>query len=165
MKWAAILAVSTNGVIGKNGTLPWHLPADLKEFKRRTLHHTIVMGRKTFDSIKKPLSERHNIVLTRDRNFSAPGIEVAHDWKELKARLAKNADLGFIVGGSQLYEEAWKDIQMLYLTFIHQEVEGDTYFKNLSNVATEFKEISRQDFPAAEGKPAYSFVELERISR
>jgi len=163
MKWAAILAVSSNGVIGKNGGLPWHLPADLKEFKKRTLHHTVVMGRKTFDSIKKPLSERHNIVLTRDHRFSAPGVEVAHDWRELNIRLKKSADQGFVIGGAQIYEEAWPDIEKIYLTLIHQEVEGDAHFKRLSRLSEEFREVSRQDFPAEDSKPAYSFIELDRI--
>jgi len=163
MKWAAILAVSSNGVIGNKGRLPWHLPADLKEFKRRTLNHSIVMGRKTFDSIKKPLPERHNIVLTRDPNFSAAGIELANDWSALKMRLENSSEMGFIIGGAQIYEQTWSDIEVVYLTLIHQDFEGDAFFSRLAHLNQEFAEISRQDFQAEATRPAYSFIEYQRV--
>jgi len=115
-------------IIGRDGTLPWHLPGDLSFFKRTTSGHPIVMGRKTFDSIGRPLPKRRNIVLTRDRSWSADGVEVIHDPKELSSL----ADIGggrvFIIGGSEIYKAFLPELDDLLVSHISTEYEGDTFF-------------------------------------
>src|SRR5688572_9779145 len=105
MRLSIIVAMSENRVIGRNHRLPWHLPADLKRFKQLTTGHTIVMGRKTFESIGKPLLNRRNVVLTRDGNFRAPGVEVAHELDEAIA-LAKDDSEVFVIGGAEIFRDA-----------------------------------------------------------
>ncbi len=123
-----IAAVSENGVIGKAGDLPWHLPKDLKRFKALTSGHTVIMGRKTFDSCnRKPLPNRRNIVVTRDRHFEAREIELAHSLEEAIS-LTKPDDTVFIVGGSAIYQAALSIAHSMELTAVHATVDGDTYF-------------------------------------
>lgn len=124
-----IAAISNNGVIGKDNKLPWHLPADLKHFKELTTGHTVVMGRKTFESIGKPLPSRTNIVLTRDRSFRHDGILVTHDFSTIH----KIKGEVFIIGGSDIYELFINEADRLYITRIHAVIHGDTHFPYIPN--------------------------------
>ncbi|HET6415471.1 MAG TPA: dihydrofolate reductase [Polyangiales bacterium] len=125
---ALIVAVARKGVIGKDGGLPWHVSEDLKHFKATTSGHAIIMGRKTYDSIGRPLPKRRNIVVTRRIGAEIPGCEVAGSLDEALA-LARTSDpCPFIIGGASLYEEALPIATELYMTTIDENVEGDTYF-------------------------------------
>jgi len=125
---ALIVAVARNGVIGRDGTLPWHVSEDLKHFKKSTTGHAIIMGRKTHDSIGRALPKRRNIVVTRQTDALFPGCETAHSLDEAIALARTTDDCPFIIGGASLYEEALPLATELHLTIIDQEVEGDTYF-------------------------------------
>lgn len=132
-EWAGTLsllvAISENGVIGKDNTLPWHLPADLKYFKNLTWGMPVVMGRKTFESIGKPLPGRKNIVLTHNTAFTAAEITVVSNLQEaLKASAAADVKEVFIIGGAQIFKEALPLAQRIYLTRIHQTFDGDVFF-------------------------------------
>ncbi|EKD41996.1 MAG: hypothetical protein ACD_73C00399G0001 [uncultured bacterium] len=127
MTLSLIVAMSRNNIIGLDNALPWRLPEDLKHFKKTTMGHTIVMGRKTFDSIKKPLPGRKNIVLTRDLDFKAEGVEVIHDFKAW-IKLQPEEDEIFVVGGAAVYELTWPYIKQIYLTLIDRDYKGDTFF-------------------------------------
>lgn len=125
-------------VIGLNGGLPWHLPADLAFFKRTTRGHTVVMGRKTWDSIGRPLPQRRNVVLTRDRNWSAEGAEVIHSPEELAGITgAHPADQAFIIGGAEVYAAFLTEIDDLLVSHLHANHPGDTFFPPFE---TEFPE-------------------------
>ena len=127
---SAIYAVSENGVIGVDNDLPWRLPNDLKFFKSKTIGKPIIMGRKSFESIGKALPKRRNIVLTRNENFQAEGIEV---YQSLEAALeaCKDEPEVCITGGAGVYEKAINEgyVNLIYETLVHAEIEGDTYFK------------------------------------
>lgn len=125
-----IIAMDKNGVIGKDGKMPWHLPNDLSYFKNMTLHHTVVMGRKTFESLGKPLPERKNIVLTMDENFSPEGVEVYRNIEEILEK-AKKEHI-FVIGGAVICEQFLPYTEKLYITQIESEFEGDTYFPKLN---------------------------------
>ncbi len=162
-----VAAVAENGVIGRDGGMPWHLPGDLRHFKRTTLGKPVIMGRRTFDSIgRKPLPGRPNIVLTRDKNFRADGVAVAATLDEA-LRLAGTeatklqADEIAIVGGSTLYKETLPRADRLYLTEVHTSLNGDARFPDFDRAA--WREISR-DGPhrEADEKFSYSFVTLDR---
>jgi len=122
-----IVIMSRNGVIGVNNQLPWHLPKDLKWFKTNTLGKPIAMGRKTYESVGKPLPGRENIVITRDLNFTAPGCTVMHSL-EAVLEYTKDVEELMIVGGAQIYEQALPLTQRLYLTRVQAEIAGDRYF-------------------------------------
>ncbi|MBL0385248.1 dihydrofolate reductase [Tumebacillus sp. ITR2] len=117
-----IVAMDENRVIGKDNAMPWHLPADLAHFKAVTMGHTVVMGRKTFESIGKPLPGRRNVVLTRQVDFSAEGVEVIHSLEELP-----EGDV-FVIGGAELFRELLPRADRMYLTLIRHAFEGDTFF-------------------------------------
>ena len=135
---ALIVAVARNGVIGKDGDLPWHVSEDLKHFKKTTNGHVIIMGRKTHDSIGRALPRRRNIVVTRQPDLRFAGCETANDLEEAIA-LARTTDAcPFIIGGASLYEEALPIATELHLTTIDQDVEGDTYFPT---DLTDFEEV------------------------
>lgn len=123
---AILVAAAENGVIGKDGRLPWHLPDELKLFKSLTMGHTTVMGRKTWDSLEKPLPGRRNVVLTRQKDFEAPGALVLHAFEDI-ARLEKDEPPVFVIGGAALVEEALPIAEHLHLTRVHASPEGDTF--------------------------------------
>ena len=125
---ALIAAVARNGVIGKDGALPWHVSEDLKHFKKTTDGHVIIMGRKTHDSIGRPLPKRRNIVVTRQTGTRFPGCEAAHSLDEAIALARTTDDCPFIIGGTSLYEEGLPLATELHLTTIDEDVAGDTYF-------------------------------------
>jgi dihydrofolate reductase len=160
-KCSAIVAMAKNRVIGRQNQLPWHLPNDLKRFKSLTTGYPIIMGRKTYESIGRPLPNRINIVLTRDVNFDAPGCTV-FDHPDHTLDYAENlSDEVFIIGGAEIYRVFWPKINYLYLTIVEADIEGDAYFSEL-NLA-EWEEVSCETH-AADEKHAYGyrFVELRR---
>ncbi|QHS22532.1 dihydrofolate reductase [Virgibacillus sp. MSP4-1] len=124
-----LVAMDQKQVIGKDGGLPWRLPNDLKFFKETTMDHTIVMGRKTYQSIGRPLPRRENVILTRDRTFKAEGCEIIHSWDnvmERNERIPKEEI--FIIGGSELFNTALSFADKMYITEIEESFEGDTFF-------------------------------------
>jgi len=127
MTISLIVAASRNGVIGRNGALPWHLPDDLRQFKRLTLGKPVIMGRRTWESIGRPLPGRRNIVLTRDPGFRAGGCEVAHSVSAALALLA-GAEEAMVIGGAQVYAAFLPFAERIYLTRVQAEVDGDTHF-------------------------------------
>lgn len=153
-----IAAISQNHQIGINHQMPWHLPEDLAYFKEVTSHYTILMGRKTYESIGRPLPNRRNIILTRNQNFSAPGVEVLHTFKEALA-LCTSLDEVFIIGGGEIYKAFMPYADRLYLTLIHQCVTGDTSFPAFEN---EFKCISSVVGKACPSDLHYDFTIWER---
>lgn len=130
LKIIAIYAVSENGVIGKNNDLPWKLPSDMRHFMRSTKGKTVVMGRKSFESIDcKPLPKRRNIIITSQKDYQAPGAEVVHSLEEA-IELAKTDGEIWITGGAGVYEESIKKgfVNLIYETLVHAEVDGDVHF-------------------------------------
>lgn len=168
MKVALIWAMSRNRVIGRNNALPWHLSEDLRYFKRVTFGKPVIMGRKTWESIGRPLPGRTNIVVTRDENFQAEGVKVVHSLEQAIA-LAENiafldgVDEAIVMGGAEIYALALPSAQRLYLTQIHAEVEGDASFPELDLSA--WQEVAREDHPATGPNPYdYSFIIYDRKS-
>lgn len=154
-----VVAMDENGLIGRNGQLPWRLPEDLKHFRRLTLGKTVLMGRKTWDSLGKPLDGRRNWVLSRDRAFRPAGCEV---FATLEQALAahREGEL-FVIGGAQLYRQALPLASTVHLTRVHARVDGDTTFPEWS--ASDFRQTEIVDHPAdARHAHAYSFITLER---
>lgn len=122
-----VVAHDRRGVMGKNGTLPWHLPEDLKHFRRLTIDKPVIMGRITFDAIKKPLARRRNIVLTRDPQFQADGIEVARSVDEALALCKAEPELA-VIGGSQIFNAFASRVDTAYLTRVEADIDGDVYY-------------------------------------
>lgn len=154
-----ILARADNGVIGKDGALPWRLPADLKHFKALTMGTPMIMGRKTFESLPSPLPGRRHIVLTRDRGWQAAGAEVAHDVDAALA-LAGDVPTVSIVGGAEIYRLFQPLVDRIELTEVHLEPQGDASVAAFD--AAEWQEIRREAHAAGDGRPAYDFVTLVR---
>jgi dihydrofolate reductase len=127
MNVSLIVAMSPGRVVGRGGALPWHLPADLFRFKRLTMGHHVIMGRRTFESLTRPLPGRKLIVVTRQTDYHASGAAVAHDLDEA-LRLAAGDDEPFVIGGAELYALALPRANRLYVTRVHADVEGDTHF-------------------------------------
>lgn len=152
-----LVAASQNGIIGANNKLPWHLPADLKRFKQLTLGHPIIMGRKTFDSIGKPLPGRTNIVITRQKGTLCCGTTVANSLEEAML-LCENEKETFIIGGAEIFKQALPFTDRIYLTTIHKDFEGDTRLFDIDPAA--WKETSRED--AFSDPLPHSFITLER---
>lgn len=134
-----IVAMDKKRLIGRNGDLPWHLPNDLEYFRNVTMGHMIVMGRKTFEAIGKPLDGRKNVVLTREVNYKAEGIEVVHSIKEVLSKVDNNQEI-FIIGGGEIYKQFLPYADKLYITKIDYEFEGDTYFPNVNS--NEWEKVS-----------------------
>ena len=157
---AIIVAASENNAIGKDNQLLWHLPDDLKHFKRTTRGHHVIAGRRTFESQGKPLPERTNIIITRNSNYRAEGCFVVNSL-EKALDLAKDDDEPFIIGGEQIYRMALPKVHRIYLTRVHAEFEGDTFFPDLD--WDEWKEVSRK-YHEKDEKHAYPFsiLVLER---
>ena len=157
-----IYARAANGTIGKDGALPWHIPADLKHFKALTLGEAgvgkpMIMGRKTFESFPKPLPGRRHIVLTRDHSWQAGGAEVAHDVESALA-LAGDGEVA-VIGGAQIYARFLPLARKVELTEVHADFAGDTHMPALDN---SWVEVGRTEHPSNDGRPAFAFVTLER---
>lgn len=155
---ALVVAVARNGAIGHEGGLPWHVPEDLKHFRRVTLGHAIIMGRRTHESIGRPLPKRRNIVVSRDPDRRFEGCERAGSLEEAVEMARRGGDpMPMVIGGASLYAEALPRANRIYLTEVDREVEGDTFFPDWDRSA--FREVERR--PAAE-TPGVCFVILER---
>ncbi|HMM53427.1 MAG TPA: dihydrofolate reductase [Candidatus Desulfobacillus sp.] len=155
-----VAAIAANGVIGSDNAMPWHLSEDLKRFKALTLGHAVVMGRRTFESIGRPLPGRRNIVVTRNANWRAPGCETAASLDEALALCGGDAGEVFVIGGAQIYAEALPRAQRLYLTEIHRDFPGDTRFPDFDR--RDWREVSRQRGGATEGFD-YDFAVYDRL--
>ena len=129
-KITIIAAVSKNNVLGKNNKLIWHIPDDLKRFKKLTLGHSVIMGRKTFESIAKPLPQRKNIILTRNQNYKAKGTLIAHNVKEA-LNFCENDNQPFIIGGGEIYKLFMNISNKIELTRIHKSYNGDAFFPEI----------------------------------
>jgi len=159
MRISIIAAVAENGVIGRDGGLPWRLPEDMKRFKALTMGKPVIMGRKTFESIGVPLPGRPNIVITRSRDFSAKGVHVVHGFKDAldkASSLVGDGDEIMVIGGAEIYRSALAFASRLYLTEVHEAVEGDARFPDFER--RRWREASR------DRHPGYDFVVLERIN-
>lgn len=151
-----VLARASNGVIGRDGGLPWRLPADLRRFKALTLGKPMIMGRKTFESFPAPLPGRRHIVLTRDPAWGANGAEVARSVGEALALADGNVS---VIGGAEVFALLEPRADLVELTEVHAEVAGDTVVPPFKG----WREVARQDHQAESDTPGYSFVTLERI--
>ncbi len=179
-----IAAAAENDVIGAHGELPWKLSADLKRFRELTTGHPVIMGRKTYESIGRPLPNRQNIVVTRQPDWTAEGVEVVHSLEEAVDSVAgsrlqvpgspsyvpnsqfqiPNSSEVFIIGGGEMYKQALPSAQRIYLTRVEATVEGDAFFPALNS--EEWTEVSREDHPADEKNQfAFTFFVYERAPR
>jgi dihydrofolate reductase len=162
MKLIIIAALAENRVIGKDNDLVWRLPKDFQNFKRVTMGHPMIMGRKTFESLKGALPGRTLIIITRDRHYQAEGCIVVHTLEEAIRRAAALDDEIYIAGGAEIYRMAMPLTDIMYLTHVKASPEGDTYFPEFSQ--NEWKETSRQFFDADEkNQYAFDIVTWERI--
>ena len=149
-----IVAADENNTIGKDNDLIWHLPDDLKFFKRMTSSHTIIMGRKTFESVGKPLPKRINIIITRDNSYTQEGCVVVHSLEDALKEASKTDENPFIVGGEQIYRLALPIADLVYLTRIHHKFEGDRHFPELGE---EWKQVECIEH-AIDEKHKYAFT-------
>mgnify|MGYP005989366385 FL=1 len=155
-----IAAVARNGVIGRDNDLVWRISSDLKRFKALTMGKPILMGRKTWDSIGRPLPGRRSLVLTRDRGLTLPDVTVVHDWDEALA--AAGRDELMVVGGAEIYRLALPHADRLHLTEVDAALEGDAYFPPFDR--TDFRETLREAHgPSERDEFAFRFVDLERL--
>jgi len=166
MKRSMIVAMAENRVIGINNNLPWYLPNDLKYFKQVTMGKPILMGRKTYESIGKPLPGRTNIVITRNESWQANGVKVVHSLEDAFSLASSIVEIDgqdemMVIGGDQIYQTSLPAIDRIYLTKVHAEVDGDAYFPELD--WSEWKEVAREDFKAEGPNPYdYSFIVFDR---
>ena len=165
MKVALIVAVSQNNVIGRDNQLPWHLPEDLQYFKSITMGKPILMGRKTYDSIGRPLPGRANIVITRDPNWTAEGVIVVNSLEDAMAEGAEasnavESDEIMVIGGAQIYRDCLPMADKLYLTKVDADIQGDAFFPDIDS--NQWQKTSEKT-PAVVDKHPYRFLILERI--
>lgn len=153
-----IYARAANGIIGKDNKLPWHIPADLKRFKALTMGKPIIMGRKTFDSFASLLPGRRHIVLTRDPKWQAEHAEVAHSVAQA-IEIADASDV-WVIGGAEIYALFMPVANRVEITEVHADYEGDTFMPAIDEA--EWTEIAREDHPASDTKPAFSFITYTR---
>lgn len=156
-----VVARADNGVIGRDGGLPWRIPADLRHFKALTMGLPMIMGRKTFNSLPGLLDGRRHIVLTRDRNWQDDGVEVAHD--VLSAIALANAPHIAVIGGADIYRQFLPHADRVELTQVHDAPAGDTFLPAFD--PADWTETARADHPAEGGRPAFSFVTLVRTNQ
>ena len=163
MRVSAVVAASENGVIGREGGLPWHVSSDLKLFKEITLGKPVIMGRRTWESLpRQPLPGRRNIVITRRADFVAESAELVHSVDEALAVCAGEAEVS-IIGGGQVYAEAMSRTDRIYLTRIHLDVDGDTFLPELK--ASEWHEVERRRFARGERDDAeFTLIVMDRMT-
>lgn len=160
MNISIIVAMSSNWVIGRDNDLPWQLSSDLKHFRSITMGKPIVMGRKTHESIGRPLPGRENIIVTRNQAYQSEECTVIHSLDELEKYCHQHDEI-MIMGGAELYRQAMDKVTRLYLTEVHAHVEGDTLFPTFDR--EQWQELERQDYKADEkNEYDYSFLVLER---
>ena len=160
MQISLIAAMASNRVIGHKGDIPWKIPGEQKMFKEITTGHTVIMGRKTYESLGRPLPGRTNIVITRQNGYQAPGCIIAHDLEGALAACSTEENEAFICGGGQLYHLALPMADKIYLTVLPREIAGDTYFPEVFEAEFEITKSQR-----IEGVEPYSFYIYERIQR
>lgn len=155
---SAIAALSENNVIGRDNDLPWHISADLKRVRALTTGHVLIMGRKTYESIGKPLPNRTTIIITRDRDYHVEGTIVAHSIEEaIEIGEKKDSEEIFIFGGGQIFKEAMPFIERLYLTLVHTTLDGDAFFPDYSD----FKNVIAEE-TGVENELSFTFLTLDR---
>jgi dihydrofolate reductase len=155
-----IVAISQNNVIGKDNKLVWHMPADMRFFKNTTMGHTLIMGRKTFESFGKPLPGRNSIVITRQKDWQYEGVVVVHSLEDAIKSAPADEEV-FIIGGAEIYRQAMPLCKKMYLTIIHHDFEGDTYFPAID--FSQWNLTSDEKHPADEKNAFdYSFRVYER---
>lgn len=155
------MAASSNDVIGRDGAIPWHLPEDLKRFRRLTMGKPVLMGRATYDAIGRPLPGRRNIVITRQRNLGIAGCEVVGGPAEALERVAGSGE-AMIIGGGQVYERFLPRADRIHLTRVHLTLEGDAFFPKLD--PGEWRVVSEERHPATAGRPiAYTWQTFTRL--
>jgi dihydrofolate reductase len=161
MKISIIVAMDANGVIGHDNELPWHLPADLQHFKKTTMGKPILMGRKTYESIGRPLPGRTNIVITRDSRYQAAGCVVVNSIDAAMEAAGEQEEI-MVIGGAEFYRQVLPHTNTIYLTRIHATFDGDTAFPELKDA--DWREVERSDQAADEKNPHdYSFIRLDRV--
>ncbi len=161
MKLSLIVAMASNRAIGLNNQMPWHLSADLKKFKQITMGAPILMGRKTYESIGKPLPGRSNIIISRNQSYKQQGCSVFNDIKSALAS-CQNYDEVFIIGGATFYQSMLAHADFIYLTQINKSFEADTFFPEINK--NEWEEVSREDISDDKTVDfSYSFIKLERL--
>jgi dihydrofolate reductase len=159
-KISLIVAVAQNGIIGTGGTMPWHITEDFAHFKAVTLGHSVVMGRKTYESIGRPLPRRRNIVITRNTELAIEGCEMASSLEGAIA-MCEGEEEVFVIGGGEIYRQAMPLADKLYITHVGIEAEGDTRFPDIDPEV--WHEVSREEFPHGSAFPhPFSFVDYER---
>ncbi|HEY4539665.1 MAG TPA: dihydrofolate reductase [Faecalibacter sp.] len=157
-----IVAKASNNVIGDKNNLIWHLPNDLKHFKNLTTGHPIIMGRKTYESLGRPLPNRTNIIITRDQNFIDDQIIITHSLEQALAKANEIQEDVFVIGGGEIYKQAMEYVDVIYLTEVHHEFNGDTYFPEIDEES--FEEVERVHHMKDEKHPySYSFITYKRI--
>ena len=154
-----IAAMANNRVIGLDNKMPWHLPADLQHFKKVTTGKPVIMGRKTFESIGRPLPGRRNIIITRNSEYTAQGIEVVTR-PDAALELVATAEEVMIIGGGNIYEQFLPKAERLYLTFIDLDVKGDTQFPDYNKVANWYVKEEQENHPDDKNLSSYKFVTL-----
>lgn len=160
MRVVMIVAMAENRVIGASNKLPWYLPEDLKRFKRLTMGHPMIMGRKTWDSIGRPLPGRESIVVTRQHDFRPEGATVVHSLDAaIEHARTKGADAAFVIGGGEIFRQALPRADALELTLLHRDVEGDVFFPEID--PAEWREVAREEHSQEDGL-RYSFLTLDR---
>jgi len=161
-----VVAMAENGVIGRDNRLLWRLKTDMRRFRRLTTGKPMIMGRKTFESIGKPLPGRETIVLTRDTGFALDGVHVAHTWEEAVARgeelaAGMGGDAVAVAGGAEIYALALPQVERLFLTEVHTAPEGDAVFPAFDR--SQFREVKREDHPKGpDDEHSFTFIDLER---
>lgn len=158
MSLTIVVARAANGCIGKDGKLPWNIPEDLRHFREYTRGKTVLMGRKTWESLpptRRPLPDRKNVVVSRDPSFQAPGAVVFHDLQEAIQTLKDSAEEVCVIGGAELFRQCFPLVDKMELTEIHATYEGDTFFPEFSR--DEWRVIRQEDHPD------FSFVSYERL--
>ncbi len=160
MRISLIVAMASNRVIGNRGTIPWKIPGEQQLFKKITMGHSVIMGRKTYESIGRPLPGRTNIVITRSSDYPAPGCIVVHDFAAALQACPDGETEAFICGGGQLYQETLPAADRIYLTVLPKEVAGDTYFPE---IPTADFAVVKSEF--IDGKVPYHFYIYDRIRK
>jgi dihydrofolate reductase len=156
MMRSIIVAAAENGVIGRDGQLPWRLSADLQRFKQLTMNHAVLMGRKTYESIGRPLPGRRMIVITRQNDYKADGVEVAHSLDEAYRRAAEPSETeAFIIGGAEVFREALPHADRIYFTQVGATIEGDVYFPQFDRAG--WRLVFQEEHPA-DAKNEYPFT-------
>jgi dihydrofolate reductase len=163
VRCSLIVAMSENGVIGREGDIPWRLSSDLRRFKRLTMGHALVMGRKTFESIGPPLPGRRSVVITRQLDYRPANVEVVSSWEEARLLVAESGEF-FVIGGGEIYRLALPDADRIYLTVVSGEVEGDVTFPDIDG--EQWQPVERSEHPADDrNERAHTFQILDRQAR